>query len=137
MPRVRRAVPNNRKKRIPPRAYRKANRNREKSSLELKVEGWLVEDGIDFKAQHAISHCHVDIFLPPRTVIELQGCYYHACPICNPSVGRDGVTKRKGDAARFRFLMSKGYDVYQIWEHEVEKEPGRVRAVLRALAAQD
>lgn len=120
---------------VPWSAIRKANRRRKRSSLELQVYEWLQEDGIKFRKEKAISRIHVDIFLEPRTAIELNGCHWHSCMICNPNLTSEQKVTIEKDARRYAFIRNRGFDVIVIWECEVEREPERVRAMLRALAA--
>jgi len=105
----------------------------ERSSLEIAVETWLKEAGIPFESQHPISLIHVDIFLPPKTVVELSGCYWHACPRCNPD---GGVHKRQRakDMRRYTRLWKLGYKVLVIWEHEVKENFDDVKQRLRYAA---
>jgi G:T-mismatch repair DNA endonuclease (very short patch repair protein) len=113
---------------------RKANRKRKRSSLELAVHAWLKEDGIAFKIEKAIGRCHVDVFIEPRTIIELQGCFWHGCLICNRQLTHAQKIAQIKDARRFAYFRNRGFDVIAIWECEVGREPERVRAILRALA---
>jgi G:T-mismatch repair DNA endonuclease (very short patch repair protein) len=112
---------------------RRANRRRKRSSLELKVHAWLKEDGIPFKIEKAIGRCHVDVFIEPRTIVELQGCFWHGCMICNRQLDHKQKVAQIKDARRFAFFRNRGFDVIAIWECEVDGEPERVRAVLKAL----
>ena len=124
-------------KKFSPSKLRKSLRHKEKSQLEETVEGWLREDGIKFKAQFAIGTdpvCHADLLIGKRTVVELHGCYYHGCRICTRRIEPWQAERQKKDGSRYDFFIKQGYDVVVIWEHEVEKEPNRVRAVLRAIA---
>lgn len=133
MPRITRRQRNHRK-RYPAAVIRKRNRRRKRSSLEKKVYQWLEEDKIPFHKEKPIGRCHVDIFLEPRTVIELNGCYWHGCMICNRELSAKHKLVQSKDARRYGFFRNKGYDVIVFWECEVEKEPARVRKMLRLLA---
>lgn len=140
MPRRRRSASHTRNKRprahhhISWRAIRKANRRRKPSELETTVHKWLEEDGIPFHKQHRIGRCHVDIFLEPRTIVELHGCHWHGCAICNRKLTDWQRARIRKDGNRYGFFRKRGYDVVIIWECEVEREPERVRAILRLLA---
>ncbi len=121
-------------KKLPMRAIRKANRKRKSSSLEKTVHAWLKDDRIEFRKEATVGRCHVDILLPPRTLIELNGCYWHGCMVCNRPLSDSQKLAQIKDARRYAFLRNRDYDVVVIWECEVDKEPERVRAMLRALA---
>lgn len=116
------------------KAIRKANRKRKRSSLEVEVYGWLEEDKIPFRKEATIGRCHVDVLFPPRTIIELNGCYWHGCMICNRDLSHTQKLAQIKDARRYAFFRNRGYDVVVIWECEVDKEPDRVRTQLRAIA---
>lgn len=93
----------------------------EKSSLELKVEGWLKSQGIEFQSQYAISLCHSDLYFPmTKTAVELNGCYWHACPECLPGK-QEHSRQRKKDMKRYSLFWRLGHKVLVLWEHEIEQ----------------
>jgi G:T-mismatch repair DNA endonuclease (very short patch repair protein) len=123
------------KKRLVARAViRKHNAKREPSSLEREVYQMLDEEGIVYQKEKAIGNCHVDIFFPPKTAIELNGCHWHACSICHkgPPTSAQRYTMQK-DANRYAYLRSTGCDLIVIWEHDVDDHPERVRAMLKGI----
>lgn len=122
------------RKHIPGKAIRKANRRRPASSLEKRVQEWLREDGIFFKSEFPLGHCHVDLFLPPNTLVELNGCYYHACLGCYPKESRRSSHIREKDRKRHAFLRSQGFALEVIWECEVARHPRKTRRLLNRLA---
>jgi very-short-patch-repair endonuclease len=113
---------------------RRARRNRKRSSLEKLVYSWLEEDKILFKKEYPIGKCHVDILFPPRTVIELNGCHWHACGVCHNAITPEQQEIQVKDSRRYAFFRNRSYDVITIWEHEINDEPDRVRAMLRGIA---
>jgi G:T-mismatch repair DNA endonuclease (very short patch repair protein) len=136
MPRVHRPV-RKRSKRLPLKAIRKANRKRSASTLERLIYQWLEEEKIPFHREHPVGRCHVDIFIEPRTAVELNGCYWHGCNVCNRKLTVNQLRKQKKDGNRYGFFRKRGLDVVVIWECEVEREPERVRAMLKMLAKKD
>lgn len=125
----------NKIKRIPWKVIRKHNRQRPASSLEKKVHEWLEEDSISFKKEKAVGrHMHVDIFLPPKICIELNGCHWHGCLICNKELSKDQQKAQLKDAKRYFAIRKCGFDLVIFWECEVNEYPERVRNQLRALA---
>lgn len=125
----------NKIKRIPWKIIRKHNRKRSPSSLEKKVYDWLDEDGIKFTREKPIGrHLHVDIFLEPKTCVELNGCHWHGCLICNKELSKDQKQAQIKDAHRYFAIRKMGFDIVVFWECEVNEYPGRVRAQLRTLA---
>lgn len=122
-------------KRIPWKIIRKHNRKRQPSSLEKKVYEWLDDYGIKYKKEKAIGrHMHVDIFLEPKTCIELNGCHWHGCLICNKDLSKDMKVAQMKDARRYHMIRGLGFDIVIFWECEVKEYPERVRAQLKALA---
>jgi very-short-patch-repair endonuclease len=117
-------------------AIRKHNRRRKPSSLETTVYGWLEEMEIEFHREYPIGRCHADIFLPPRTVIELQGCWYHGCRSCYRDLTDEQQLAQAKDGRRFAFFRSRGLAVVEIWEHDVLHNPEMVRRILEALSGQ-
>lgn len=116
------------------KSIRKAQKKRPRSSIEILVYSWLEEDNIKFKQESPIGRCHVDILFPPKTVIEINGCYWHGCSSCNKQLTASHKKTKVKDARRYSFFISQGYDVHVIWEHEINDEPERVRSLLRSLA---
>lgn len=113
---------------------RKTRAKRPPSGLELAVYAILDKQGVRYEKEKQISQCHVDIFIGPRTVIELQGCFWHGCMSCNKRLSAEQKKWQELDGNRHFFLRSLGYDVVVIWEHEVRREPARIEAVLQATA---
>lgn len=126
----------NKGKRIPWKVIRKHNRTRPPSSLERKVYEWLEEDGIEFTREKPIGrHMHVDVFLKDTKVcVELNGCHWHGCKICNKELSDDQKKAQQKDARRYFAIRKIGFDVVVFWECEVNDYPERVRAQLRTLA---
>lgn len=122
-------------KRIPWKIIRKHNRKRPPSSLETKVYSWLEADKIPFDREKAIGkYMHVDIFLAPKTCVELNGCHWHGCLICNKTLSADQKIAQVKDAKRYYKIRKLGFDIVVFWECEVAKYPDRVRSTLKALA---
>ncbi len=125
----------NKSKRIPWKVIRKHNRMRPASSLEKKVHAWLEADEITFTAEKSIGrHLHVDVFLLPKTCIELNGCHWHGCMICNKELSKDQQAAQVKDGKRYHSIRRLGFDVVIFWECEVNDYPERVRKQLRTLA---
>lgn len=125
----------NKSKRIPWKIIRRVNRKRQPSSLEKKVYEWLEEDGIKFKKEKAVGrHMHVDIFLPPKTCVELNGCHWHGCLICNKELSKAQKDAQIKDAKRYFSIRRCGFDIVVFWECEVHEFPERVRETLKTLA---
>lgn len=126
---------NKRNVKVPWKAIRKHNRKRPASSLERKVYEWLDEDDIKYTKEKPIGrHLHVDIFLEPDICIELNGCHWHGCMICNKELSADQKAAQVKDARRYHSIRRIGFDVVIFWECEVNEYGERVREQLRTLA---
>lgn len=86
-----------------------------------------------------------DFAFPTENVaVFVDGCFWHGCRTCTkgrrPAVNAafwhekiSGNIRRDRRVARA--LRKRGWTVVRIWEHSVEKEPGRVaRRLLKAVA---
>lgn len=133
MPRPRKRGPN-KSRRIPWKIIRKHNRKRPASSLERTVYSWLDDDNIPFTKEKSIGrYMHVDIFLQPNICVELNGCHWHGCRICNKKLTKDQETAQTKDAKRYFTIRKMGFDVIIFWECEVNNFPKRVREQIRTL----
>lgn len=103
--------------------------------MEKAVYRMLDDDGIPYVREKVIGRLHVDILLAPKTVIELQGCFWHGCLVCNQTPSRAQRAAIVKDARREYVLRKQGYDVVIIWEHDVKHHPERVQAMLRGIWA--
>lgn len=82
------------------------------SSIELKIQGFLKQLGIDFFIHKYMNIEHgyqCDIFIPSMNmVIECDGDYWHKYP-----------TGREIDKIRTSELIKEGFKVLRLWEHEI------------------
>ena len=114
-------------------------------STEGLAEAKLVEAGVvGWEKQPKGILGKPDFYFPQhRLLVFVDGCFWHACPVCkrrNPS-NRAEFWKNKIDANRRRDnrqrrkLRHQGYHVMRVWEHDVKKEAWvkRLRAMLRKI----
>lgn len=132
MPRVvtRRRNPKRAGARPSSKVIRKANRRRPASGLEKAVHALLKEERIPFTKEKTIGRCHADIFIEPKTVIELNGCYWHGCRTCTKNYSKMQLDALAKDARRYAFFQKLGFSVYVIWECQLAKDPEAVRRKL-------
>lgn len=100
-------------------------------STELKVELALIEAGISgWTKQPKDILGTPDFFFPDlRLVVFVDGCFWHACPVCKRSKSATSSEfweakferNRKRDNRYHRLLRKQGYHVMRIWEHELKK----------------
>ena len=65
-----------------------------------------------------------------KTVIFVDGCFWHKCPKCyrEPKTNKDFWLPKiernvERDKKVTKKLKSEGWDVIRIWEHEIKKNP--------------
>jgi very-short-patch-repair endonuclease len=100
---------------------KKPNKKFQDTSIELKIESELQNRKINYQKQVPLCKiARVDFYLPEhRIVIQCDGCYWHGCPIHNPS-----WTKSKArDEQQDRVLTFNGFNVYRFWEHDINESP--------------
>jgi DNA mismatch endonuclease (patch repair protein) len=110
-------------------------------STEGRVEAALIAAGIDGWEKHpkAVLGRPDFHFARHRLVVFVDGCFWHACPVCarrtptaRATFWREKIEgNRRRDARQRRQLRRDGYHVMRIWEHDVAK--GRWLSRLRAM----
>jgi len=101
------------------------------STIELKIQKFLSQLHIEFFTHKYISEIthgyQCDILVPvqegisQKTIIECDGCFFHACPICKLKEYYWTVKRRELDKLRTQELKEKGYRVIRLWEHDIRK----------------
>jgi DNA mismatch endonuclease (patch repair protein) len=77
-----------------------------------------------------------------KVVVFVDGCFWHGCPKCYrlPEDNRDywvvkWNTNRRRDRRVSRLLVAKGWKVLRIWEHTLETDAGKRRALRKLTTA--
>lgn len=96
------------------------------TKIEEKIQNFLKQLHIEYLTHNYISditHAYqCDILIPSaKTIIECDGCFFHACPICKLKEYKWTKERRELDKLRTEELISKGYKVIRLWEHEIKK----------------
>jgi G:T-mismatch repair DNA endonuclease (very short patch repair protein)/endogenous inhibitor of DNA gyrase (YacG/DUF329 family) len=101
------------------------------TSIEVKVQNLLTYLHLEFVTHKYISeitHAYqCDIFIPvqegitQKTIIECDGCFFHACPICKEKEYYWTRERKEIDRMRTRELQEQGFRVLRFWEHEIKK----------------
>ena len=96
---------------------------------EQLVEAYLKNIRVKYLKQKPVAGFIVDFYLPAsRTIIEVDGCIWHACSKCFPkpdgwlckTIG-DVFNVRMTDALKDNKWLDRGYKVIRIWEHDALK----------------
>jgi len=112
-------------------------------STEGLVEARLIENGIVGWEKHPKGIVgKPDFYFPAEHVaIFVDGCFWHACPVCNRNVPtvrgefwRNKINEnRRRDNRQRRLLRRQGYHVMRVWEHQLRADTWlkRLQAMLR------
>jgi DNA mismatch endonuclease (patch repair protein) len=108
---------------------------------EVKLRKLLYSSGIRGYRLHYNLPGKPDLtFIGKKTVIFIDGCFWHKCPECfqEPATRRDFWMKKilsnvERDKKVDKQLKSDGWKVIRIWEHEIRKDPESVAAGIRRL----
>jgi DNA mismatch endonuclease (patch repair protein) len=101
------------------------------SELELDIQDQLIKQGIQFETHKVIKdllpelykHHQWDIVIESlKVLIEVQGCYWHACPIHYPNPTNKKVLDNvERDKIVIHIAREKGWRVVEIWEHTIKE----------------
>lgn len=90
------------------------------SAFEDLISDMLTDLGIEHSRQNRIGRYLPDILIADKKlIIECNGCYWHCCEECNIP---DRKGKRAYDEKRTAYLLSRGYTVKLLWEHDLRKD---------------
>lgn len=89
------------------------------SGVEMAVAEWLAQHGIQFAQQVQVKHFLVD-FQVGSTLIEVNGCFWHACAEHFPMLKQPHQQKRIVRDKRLRtYCARRDIPLLTIWEHDV------------------
>jgi len=88
------------------------------SAVEDRVAAWLDDHGVAYERQRRVWFRTVD-FRVGEVLIEVYGCYWHACPEHHPATTKRAVKQRGRDRALASYCQTKGIPLVIIWEHAV------------------
>lgn len=99
---------------------------------EVKVRQMLREMGFTgYRCDWAKAPGRPDVaFVGRRLAIEVRGCFWHRCPVCQMSVPKKNIeyweTKfarnRERDERNLAALAEQGWKVLVLWEHQLKKK---------------
>lgn len=104
-------------------------RGKDNRSTEGRVEAALVEAGIQGWEKHPKNILGKPdfFFSDQRLAVFVDGCFWHACPVCNRRMPKSDFWRNKIDENRRRDirvqrkLRQEGYHVMRVWEHDLKK----------------
>ena len=116
-----------------PAALARMQRQSQKDTApELALRRELHRRGLRYRTHFAVidqRRKHDIVFLGPRIVVEVRGCFWHGCSLhgTEPKKNADWwATKlgenRRRDADTERRLRTAGWTLVTVWEHETAEE---------------
>ncbi len=103
------------------------------TSIEVKIQNLLSLLHIEFFTHKYMNikygyQCDIlipkqeteGVIIPQKTIIECDGCFFHACPICKNKEYYWTKKRKKIDKLRTKELQEKGFRVIRLWEHEIK-----------------
>lgn len=104
------------------------------SSLERKFKKMLVGHEIAFTQFKQIRNRIYDFYLPSfNLIVECNGDYWHGHPRVYPQPDKEQIKGHKRDIVKNKLAREAGYQIYFIWESEINNAQDLVAALLRKL----
>lgn len=101
------------------------------TSIEIMVRKWLFSRGFRYRKNDKRLPGKPDVVLPKyRTVVFVQGCFWHGHGICNYShIPKSNVEfweekinrNKERDRKNYDMLKNLGWKVITVWECELKK----------------
>ena len=107
----------------------------EKSKLEVKFEGLLIDLGVEFDSQYSVKGYLYDIYVPhKKLLIEVDGDWYHF----NESVHKKPlspiqINNLKNDERKNAIAEKEGYTLIRFWENDINNNTNNVINILKGL----
>lgn len=106
--------------------------------IELYVKDLLDSYNIQYTYNEYLGEYKPDfVFKNSNIIIEVQGDYYH----CNPYVYKNGpeneiqIKHVLRDYYKKCYYLSQGYIIVEIWEHDINNNPDKVKEKIKQLTA--
>lgn len=99
-------------------AWQRSAETHQDTSIERIVAARLDAEGVVYVKQKRLGMFYVDFFIPAgKRVIEVNGCYWHACARCGFGAHQDQAAR---DARKLGWLRKQGYAVEVVWQHDLQ-----------------
>jgi len=95
---------------------------KKRTSIELIVDSWLKEFGVEFQAQVQMGRWIPDFYIPSLSVVvECDGDYWHCNPIRYDCCLANNVQKKNMDRDKRKeaFLNNMGIRMVRLWEMDI------------------
>jgi G:T-mismatch repair DNA endonuclease (very short patch repair protein) len=95
------------------------------TKIEIKIQDYIKQLGVEFFTHQYMKIQHdyqTDIFIPIHNlIIECDGDYWHGNINKYPKLQQWQLDQIEEDRIRTKELQDKGFNVWRIWEHEINK----------------
>jgi G:T-mismatch repair DNA endonuclease (very short patch repair protein)/endogenous inhibitor of DNA gyrase (YacG/DUF329 family) len=99
------------------------------SGPEQRVAEWLRSNGIEFEQQVKVHYSIID-FKVGDTLIEVNGCYWHACAEHHPMITPAQQKRVRRDKTLATYCRKRGIPLLVIWEHDIKRNDFSALSVL-------
>jgi DNA mismatch endonuclease (patch repair protein) len=113
------------------------NRGRD-TKPELALRGALWQSGLrGYRTNLRVAGVRPDVvFTRKRVAVFVHGCFWHSCPECGNALPRSNRSfwaakfrrNRERDREKRRILEGEGWQVVELWAHQVSDEASAGRA---------
>lgn len=90
------------------------------SGLENRVAEWLAARGIEFERQ-VLLKVYVMDFKIGDIYLEVNGCYWHGCPLCNTELTPRQKRRSDRDRSLTTYCARRDIPLMVIWEHDIDR----------------
>ena len=91
--------------------------------MHLGYKERMEEKGLEnFNTEYEFGPYSIDEADPlAKIAVEIDGCYWHGCPICKLNSYKKLGERKQLDSNRTKELQEKGFRVIRLWEHEIKQ----------------
>jgi endogenous inhibitor of DNA gyrase (YacG/DUF329 family) len=90
------------------------------SKMEDKVADWLTQHNIAFERQ-VLLKVYVMDFQIGGAYLEVNGCYWHGCPTCEPTLTPRQKRRSDRDRSLSTYCARRNIPLLTIWEHDIKR----------------
>ncbi len=108
----------------------KSSKYGDDTSIEKFIEELLIENNIKFVKQKQIKTLNVDYSIVDKKIaLQINGCYWHVCPVCYIDGAKNNIQRKniEKDKVAHEIIKQAGYELLEIWEHEIKNDPLNVK----------
>jgi len=113
------------------------------TSIEVKFRKELWRRGLRYHIHSKLPGTPDIVFPKIKTAIFIDGCFWHSCPICKPTMPSSNAEYWKNKINKNierssnadRKLSKMGWQVIHVWEHQIKRDfKGSIDSVIKAIS---